>query len=128
MKMMTVAAATLAAVLTAGAVWAQAGGVQGDWMTEGGEGKVRIAPCPGQPAQLCGRLINPKTGAFAKGEPFITGFRAAGANRWTGGKIRNPKDGKTYQSKMSLTPGGALKVSGCVLMICQAQTWTRAPS
>jgi uncharacterized protein (DUF2147 family) len=77
---------------------------------------------------MCGRLVNPKTGAVAKGAPFITGFKAAGPNKWNGGKIRNPQDGKTYNSKMSINPNGTLSVSGCVLVVCKAQTWTRAAS
>ena len=61
------------------------------------------------------------------GLPFVTGFKAAGRDSWTGGKIYNPGDGKTYASRMALNRDGTLKVSGCVLVICQNQTWTRAP-
>lgn len=114
-------------MLIAGAAAAQ-NGIQGDWLTEGGEAKVRIGPCEGEAQRVCGRLINPKTGTLAKGPPFITGFKAAGATRWSGGKIRHPKNGKVYSSKMALNPNGSLSVSGCVLVVCQAQTWTRAPS
>ena len=126
MKTRMMAAATLVAALSAGAAAAQSG-VEGDWMTQGGQAKVRIAPCTGQTAQLCGRFVNLKTGALAKGD-FITGFKAAGPNRWSGGKIRNPEDGKTYKSKMALNHNGSLSVSGCVLVVCKAQTWTRARS
>ena len=100
-------------------------GVQGDWMTQGGQAKVRIAPCEGQPAQLCGRFIHPKTGALSK-TAFLTGFKPNGTNKWGGGKIANPQDGKTYNSKMVLNPNGTLSVSGCVLVVCKAQTWRRA--
>lgn len=124
MKTMLIAAAVTA--LAAGAASAQSG-IQGDWMTQGGEGKVRIAPCAGQATLLCGRLINPKTGQMAK-TTFLTGFKPTGANKWGGGKIANPQDGKIYNSKMALNPNGTLSVSGCVLVICKAQTWTRAPS
>ena len=117
-------AGVLLLAASAGAAQAQ-GGVQGDWMTEGGQAKVRIAPCPGQPAQLCGRFVDPKTGALAK-TTFLTGFKPAGPNKWGGGKISNPQDGKTYNSKMALNPNGTLSVSGCVLMICKGQTWRRA--
>lgn len=123
-QLTTIAAA--AATLLAGAASAQQG-VQGDWLTEAGQAKVRIAPCSGQPAQLCGRFVNPKTGALAK-TTFLTGFKPTGANKWGGGKIANPQDGKTYSSKMTLNPNGTLSVSGCVLVVCKAQTWKRAPS
>lgn len=122
----TIAAVALATGLLATGAAAQGGGIQGDWMTQGGQARVRIAPCAGQPAQLCGRFVNPKTGAVAKGAPFLTGFRPTGANKWGGGKIANPQDGKTYNSKMSLNPNGTLSVSGCVLAFCRAQTWARA--
>ncbi|MBW3558553.1 MAG: DUF2147 domain-containing protein [Proteobacteria bacterium] len=121
-----VLAGVLAAAAIASAAEAQQG-VQGDWMTEGGQAKVRIGPCEGQPAQLCGRFVNPKTGGLAK-TAFLTGFKPSGANKWGGGKIANPQDGKTYNSKMTLNPNGTLSVSGCVLVICKAQTWRRAPS
>ena len=128
MKKIGMLAAAFMAVSMAGTAAAQ-GGVQGDWWTEGQRAKVRISPCANQAGQLCGRFVNPKTGALAKGPPFLTGFKAAGRNRWSGGKIRNPEDGKTYSSKMSINPNGTLSVSGCVLAVfCKAQTWTRVTS
>lgn len=41
------------------------------------------------------------------------------------GKRYDPASGKTCDGKISLDANGALKVEGCVLMVCQAQTWTR---
>ncbi len=117
-------------------------------MTEGGWATVRIAPCPADTSRLCGRIVslkqpNEKSGRLKRdtanvdarlrsrpivGMPFITGFKPAGPGRWTGGKIYNPRHGKTYASRLALNPNGILKVSGCVLVICQAQTWSRPPS
>jgi uncharacterized protein (DUF2147 family) len=49
-----------------------------------------------------------------------------GANKWSGGTILDPANGKTYKSKMELQPGGnRLDVSGCIAFICRAQTWQR---
>ena len=59
------------------------------------------------------------------GQQVIRDFKQAAPGRWTGGKIYDPKTGKTYDSKMTANANGSLKVEGCVLMICQAQTWTR---
>jgi uncharacterized protein (DUF2147 family) len=56
----------------------------------------------------------------------VTGFRPAGANKWRGGKIYNPQNGKTYTAKMDLNPNGTLTVSGCVFIFCEGETWTRA--
>jgi uncharacterized protein (DUF2147 family) len=142
-------AAAAAAIITAaaGGALAQAGGdVQGEWYAQDKSGKIRIAPCPGQADRLCGTIVwmkAPNDGAgkpkldvnnpdakLAKrtimGLPLITGFKPAGPGKWAGGKIYNPEDGKTYNSKLELGANNTLKVSGCVLVICKAQTWTRA--
>jgi uncharacterized protein (DUF2147 family) len=57
---------------------------------------------------------------------MIWGFRPAAPGHWTGGKIYDPQTGKTYDSKLTVTGDGNLKVEGCILMICQAQTWKRS--
>jgi uncharacterized protein (DUF2147 family) len=137
-----------AAVLLATPALAQPASPAGTWETEGGWATVRIASCPGQPERLCGWITqlkepndpkgrpkrdtantDPKLrGRAIVGMPFITGFKAAGPKRWTGGTIYNPGDGKTYASNLTLSPNGTLRVKGCVLVICQAQVWTRVPT
>jgi len=134
------------AVLAAPAA-AQSASPAGHWLTEGGWASVRIGACPGQPDRLCGWIMALKEPNDSRGRPkrdtanadpalrgrsfvdmpFITGFKAAGPRRWTGGKIYNPGDGKTYASNLVLNADGTLRVNGCVLVICQAQTWTRLP-
>jgi uncharacterized protein (DUF2147 family) len=119
--------------------------VEGDWMASGGIAKVHIAPCAGQAARLCGQIVwlkDPKdeTGQLKHdarnpdpklrdrpiiGLPFLRDFKQAGPGKWTGGKIYDPDSGKTYDSKMQINANGTLKLDGCVLVICQAQTWTR---
>ncbi|HEX5262935.1 MAG TPA: DUF2147 domain-containing protein, partial [Phenylobacterium sp.] len=59
------------------------------------------------------------------GALIISDFRREAPGHWLDGKIYDPDSGKTYKSKMLVAPDGNLKVSGCVLMFCQAQTWTR---
>ena len=119
---------------------------EGDWIVEKRDGTVRIAPCRNDASRLCGNIVsmpqpndasgqrkrdvnNPDAAMRSRtilGLPLITGFKPAGPGKWDGGKIYNPEDGKTYNSKMEVTAKGTLKVSGCVLVICKAQTWTRA--
>jgi uncharacterized protein (DUF2147 family) len=119
----------------------------GDWLTPEHDAKVRIAACPGDAAKACGTLVwlqtaNDKTGAPARdvrnpdpalrGRPLlgiamISDFRREASGRWVEGQIYAPGQGKTYRSKMATAPDGSLKVSGCVLIVCQAQTWIRAP-
>lgn len=117
--------------------------VEGDWLVEGGSAKVRIAPCPAKPERMCGVftwLKSEKPGQTARdtanpdrklrgrplvGSAFIRDFRRVDAGRWTGGKIYDPEEGKTYDSKIRINPDGTLKLEGCVLFICRAQTWRR---
>jgi len=139
-----VAVTAAALSLTGGAALA-ADPAEGLWLVQDKDAKVRIAPCPDQAAQLCGEIawLRAPTGADGKpktdahnpdpalrsrpliGLTMIRGFHAVGPGRWEGGKIYDPKSGKTYASKLRVTQDGALKVDGCVLMICKTQTWTR---
>lgn len=119
--------------------------VEGEWLTAGGSAKVRIAACAGRPDRLCGTIVALRTaldragqpvrdsanpdpalrGRTIVGLPLIRDFRRVETARWTGGKIYDPQTGKTYDSKLRLNPDGTLKLEGCVLVICQAQTWRR---
>ncbi|WP_309087663.1 DUF2147 domain-containing protein [Phenylobacterium sp.] len=113
--------------------------VEGEWLTQAGTAKVRIAPCAGKADRLCGTVVWLKNaGAKDANNPdpklrdraivgmnLIRDFKQAGPGRWTGGKIYDPESGKTYDSKISANANGTLKVEGCVLVVCQAQTWRR---
>ena len=116
--------------------------VEGDWIPPDGGSKIRIAPCADNPAQVCGKISwlpaataknldsnNPK--AELKTRPVLgiqtfSGFKSAGPGKWTGGKLYDPSSGKTYTGKLTAAGNGTLKVEGCVIGICQAQTWKRA--
>ncbi|THD54887.1 DUF2147 domain-containing protein [Phenylobacterium sp.] len=140
--------AGLAAVLLAvahGARAAPGDQVFGVWLTQAKDGKVRIAPCANDAAQTCGVILSGKApdGQDARlvtdiknpdpalrsrpivGLQIISGFRRDGEGGWTGGRIYDPVGGKTYKAKMGAGPNGALKVAGCVLFFCRAETWTR---
>lgn len=115
--------------------------VEGEWLTQSGSGKVRIAPCPGRADRLCGNISwlrpadakamdqnNPDPNLQTRpimGMPMLWGFKPAGPGKWTGGKIYDPNSGKTYDSKIGVNGNGTLKVEGCIMVICQAQTWKR---
>jgi len=135
---MMFAAAALAAVPQTG--------LAGRWSTEGGWATVVFSSCPDAADRVCGRIValrtpldrtgrpkrdtaNPDPALRTRpivGMPFLTGFKPTGSGRWTGGRIYNPGDGKTYAARMALDGDGALKVSGCVLVVCRTQLWTRA--
>lgn len=116
--------------------------VEGDW-TPGSYVIVRVGPCAGAPERLCGivtawpadpagrpeldsRNRNPRlTGRTLIGMPMFYGFRRTGAGRWTGGKIYNPDDGRTYDAKLRAGANGTLIVQGCLLFFCGSRTWKR---
>jgi hypothetical protein len=90
----------------------------GLWLTEKGEGKVRVEPCG--PA-LCG---------YTDGKPnekILINMRLTQKNRWNG-KINDVRAGGTYMAQMSLTNADALRIEGCAFggLFCGSQTWTRA--
>ena len=117
--------------------------IEGEWLTQSGSGKVKIGPCAARADRMCGAISWLRNPADAKatdrnnpdpklkgrvilGLPMLWGFKPAGSGKWTGGKIYDPNSGKTYDSKLSVNANGTLKVEGCILMVCQAQTWKRA--
>ncbi len=143
MKLHRLALAT--ALLASPALAASAPGVQGDWMTPSGSGKVRIAGCGG--GKVCGTIVwlkapndretgkplvdenNPEAALRTRpiqGLQILRGFSAGSNGKWSGGSIYDPQSGRTYDSKLSLNPDGTLKVEGCIAIICQAQTWKPA--
>ena len=132
----------VAIALSAGQALAAASPV-GTWYTQGKAAKVRIAPCGqklcgtitwirtqgGEPAASVKDEANPNPALRSRpivGLQMMRDFSPAGPGRWTGGKIYDPNSGRTYDSKMSLSPNGGLKVEGGVTVICQGQAWSPA--
>jgi len=142
------AVALSAAALIATAAGAQGGtqagkaNVFGLWKTKGGQATVRIGPCKGNAATVCGNFVdlagdgraaldknNPNPALRTRpllGMPFVTNFKPAGANKWRSGRIYNPQNGKTHSAKMDMKANGSLTVSGCVFIFCEGEIWTRA--
>lgn len=44
-------------------------------------------------------------------------------NTLKGGRIYNPRDGKSYKSKLHRLDNGNLRVEGCVLFVCDGDEW-----
>jgi uncharacterized protein (DUF2147 family) len=62
------------------------------------------------------------------GLPIIEGLRKTGDNEWGGGEILDPRNGKQYHCKMSLSPdGNQLEVRGYlgVSLLGRTQRWSR---
>jgi len=64
------------------------------------------------------------------GLPLIQGFKYAGDNVWSDGKIYDPESGKLYSCKMTLMMDGSLKVRGYVgiSLFGRTEIWTRPPT
>jgi uncharacterized protein (DUF2147 family) len=136
--------AILAALLGALPAQAQSGGdVNGIWLTQAGDAKVRVSRCGGG---ICGVIvwlkdpINPATGkaqvddrnhnpSLARrpmiGLPLFSGMQPAGPNKWSG-QIYNADDGNSYASNISLAGPDTLKVEGCVGGLCGGENWSRS--
>jgi uncharacterized protein (DUF2147 family) len=117
----------------------------GEWVTEGGKARVRIAACPQDAQRLCGVIewsyrppdaepgplhdIKNQDPALRSrpivGLPLLQDFAPTGPDSWGDGTIYDPEGGKTYRSKMRLDGADRLEVSGCILFFCRGQTWTR---
>ena len=118
----------------------QADVVTGTFQTEKNEEgnylHVKFGPCSKDKSKTCGII---KT-AFRKGTKnksyenlgklIVWDMIDKGNGQYTNGKIWDPSsnndDGskKIYNSKMNLS-GNTLSVSGCILIFCKAQNWTK---
>ncbi|MEL6376519.1 MAG: DUF2147 domain-containing protein [Pseudomonadota bacterium] len=117
-------------LLSAGMAFA-ADPVEGVWQTEpGDEGNfahVTVEKCGEQICGVLGQAYNSagqKIDSPNKGRQMIWDMNSDGGGKYSGGKIWAPDRDKVYKSKMSLS-GNALKVSGCVAVICRSQNWVR---
>lgn len=110
---------------------ASANDVIGMWRTESSERgylHIEFKPCDDS---ICGTIHSaydlndePNVDYEHVGKKMVWDMNATGDGRWVGGKIWDPVGDKTYKSKMSLS-GDELAVSGCVMVFCRSQTWTR---
>jgi uncharacterized protein (DUF2147 family) len=119
--------------------------VVGDWVTKGGKGIVRVAPCPARPEAICGTIVRLRQPTDAAGVPLkdihnqdptlrgrpivglpvLPGLAPAGDRVWSG-HIYDPETGRTYASKIRLRSDEALAVEGCLSVLCRTEVWRRA--
>jgi uncharacterized protein (DUF2147 family) len=117
-------------------------GVNGVWMTQQADAKIRFAPCG---KALCGTIVWLAEPSDANGQPkadvnnpddskrarpligltIFTNVTSDGQN-WRG-RVYNANDGKDYDVEIKLLDDQHASVKGCVLggFICDSQTWTR---
>jgi uncharacterized protein (DUF2147 family) len=113
---------------------AKSAGPEGLWLVEDQTGRIRIEKCADE---MWGFIAwqktpvndanNPNPALRNKplvGAPILIGMKPAG-DRWEG-NIYNPRDGKTYTSKMAMLPSGKLEIKGCVMgILCGGESWFR---
>ena len=106
------------------------GAVRGKWVNPSKSVIIEIAPC-GQ--VLCGTVVwaSEKAKRDARkgtqhlvGTKLLTGMKHSSASLWKG-KIFVPDQNFTASAKLKPEGSNHLKVSGCMMMICKSQTWTK---
>lgn len=117
----------LAVVMPMAATAQDATGVWRTEATQEGYLEVRIAPCG---AALCGTILRARD-LQGREHPYphvgrwmIRNMAPTGPNSWGNGQIWNPRNDRTFRSRMELS-GNNLAVSGCVLGFCASQSWSR---
>ncbi len=81
---------------------------------------------PSRPNPTCDKCSDDRKNKPITGMEIIRNMRADGTNKWSGGSILKPDEGKVYKSKMELIEGGSkLQVSGCIVFLCKSQVWER---
>ena len=125
-------------LLAASMTPALAGDPTGDWRVEDGVANIRVAACNGS---MWGAVAwekipggrdknNPDAAKKSRptlGMPILLDMKKKKGNtdQWEG-QIYNAKDGKLYDSTMTLNNPNELEIEGCVLgILCGGQTWTR---
>ena len=108
--------------------------IAGDWLTEGGDGIIQIAPCA---AGLCGRVVGISR---AEGEPMpvdVKGAPQCGLTILTinpqaeggvwHGEVTDPRDGTAYKAEVRMNARGQLLMRGYILipLLGQTQVWQR---
>lgn len=138
---MRILLAAAALSFAAGAATAAPDPVVGQWLSEDGAGKIALAPCSSNPSLLCGSITwvdpkrpqkdihNPELSLRTRpivGVMVVRDMKNQGPGRWGGGKVYDPETGKTYDGKVRSMGPDKVHLDGCILMICQSQTWTRS--
>ncbi len=95
--------------------------IYGVWVRDGHpDDKLEFYDCKGK---LCAKGTLP----LPDGSPAPEILRKAaknGDNSWKG-DLFNPEDGKTYTGSITYDSTNKLTLSGCLMIFCQSETWTR---
>ena len=87
---------------------------------------VEILDTKEGPDPLCVKCKDANKDKPIKGMVILWGLRRDGDGHWSGGRVLDPENGKTYKSKLELLDGGKkLGMSGCIAFFCRQQVWIR---
>jgi uncharacterized protein (DUF2147 family) len=116
---------------------------KGAWFNEDKDGIIQVIDCGGT---LCGSVVwlkdplDPATGKppvdkkntdpAQRSRPIlglqvVSGMKpSSSAGKWDG-RIYSIDDGKSFDGNLILKGDNEMRVQGCILLICQGETWTR---
>ncbi len=120
-------------------------GAKGMWLDQRGKAKMKVDVC--NDGTLCARIVWLRDPNDAKGRPLIDGnngnarlrkrpiiglpvaynMRQTHSNKWKGRVYDPQKGGSTYTGSMTLLRDGRMKVTGCLLFVCESQYWSPLP-
>lgn len=119
---------------------------RGLWLTEGGDAKIQIWD---QNGKLYGKIVwlknplgqngkpkadlnNPKESLRNRpilGLPLLMDLKPVGSDQYEGGRIYDPKSGKTYDCQMEQLSAQTLSIRGYlgISLLGRTQKWQRVP-
>ena len=133
----------LLSILFSTLAWAEKTDVEGRWLTQEGDGWIRIqivgdslkgsvagSPDPKQREEREFDDRNPDPNLRTRrleGLTIMTGFSYDGDGRWSGGTVYDPNSGKTYKCTVKQLDANTLKIRGFIgiSLFGRSETWTR---
>jgi uncharacterized protein (DUF2147 family) len=123
--------------------WADKTDIEGRWLTQKGDGWIRIqivgdslegsvagSPDPKQREERKFDDRNPDTNLRTRrleGLTIMTGFEYEGDGHWSRGTVYDPNSGKTYKCTVKQLDANTLKIRGFIgiSLFGRSETWTR---
>lgn len=112
--------------------------IDGTYLDQGGYVHITLRPCGTARCGVITRIVRAKPGEpdhdvhndnpALRNRPIL-GLTILSNLQWRDdawrGQVYNPEDGGTYRAVVRPGNGGALRVQGCLSVICRTQNWAR---